>query len=171
MVCCCCCNSCRMSFSIIYLCHRIWCQRYMVQNLCLADGQCSRCLSYRIVICYIFGSNSKNSTCCLDLKVVSKCSGIASYICSLDLIACVYCLSCYQSAGIFCIGCFNCITCLLILASCVRLVTCPSVSCDRDRSCCDRQFFCSCYISVIVSFTGYSYIYSHTIFHFCCRDL
>ena len=160
-----------MCFSVIYFCHISRSQCYILRDLCFCDIQRSRCLGNSVVLCHIFGSNSKNSTCRLDLKVFSKCSCVVSYIGSLDLIACVYCLSCYQAACIFLICFFYSISCLLILASCVRLITCPSVSCNRDWSLCDRQFFCSCYISIIVSFAGYSYIYSHTVFHFCCRDL
>ena len=159
-----------MSFSVINFFHLNWRQCYILGNLCFCDVQSSWCLGNGIVCCYIFGSYSESSTFCLDLKFFSKCSCVGSHLCSLDLIACVYFLSCYKATCIFRICFFYCITCLLILVSCIRLITCPSVSCDGDRSCRDRQLFFSCNISIIVSFTGYSYVYSY-VTYICCCDL
>ena len=141
-----------MGFSIVYFCHISRSQCYIFCNLCFCDCQCSRCLGNSIVRCYVFFTF-------LDYSC-SKCSCIGSNICSFQFINSLCCLSCYQSAGILCICFFYCISYLLILASCVRLVTCPSVSCDRDRSLCNCQFFCTFQFTSIL-------LTSHTNFNRC----
>ena len=151
-----------MSFSVINFFHLNWRQCYILCNLCFCDVQSSWCLCNYVVRCYIFFTF-------LDYSC-SKCSCIVSNICSLQFVNNFCCLSCYKTACIFCICFFCCISCLFILVSCIRLITCPSVSCDGDRSCRDRQLFFSCNISIIVSFTGYSYVYSY-VTYICCCDL
>ena len=163
-ICICCCRcSCRICVSVIYFCHICRSQCYILCDLCFCDCQCSRCLRRVVVCCYIYISLHY-------LEVISKCSCISSYICSCDLIAYSCCLSGYQSTGIRFIRSLYLIGIFAVLASGIRLTACPSVSCDRDRSCCDRQFLCVFQFTSII-FTSHTNFDRCTICYIGCCNL